>query len=100
MPDIIENGTLRVAAKWTIKTRSSSPRSTSSSWGLLTLGFDPTRFQTGPAACCRASLQLRAPGSHRQAMMSRRTKDPYIRTLPFCWAHEIPRLAEQTGTRP
>ena len=38
--------------------------------GLLTLGFDPTRFQTEPPACYRASWQLPGPDSHRQAMTS------------------------------
>jgi hypothetical protein len=38
--------------------------------GLLTLGFDPTRFQIKPPACYRASWQLPGPDSHRQAMTS------------------------------
>ena len=38
--------------------------------GLSTLGFDPTRFQTEPPACYRASWQLPGPDSHRQAMTS------------------------------
>src|SRR4051812_6067051 len=38
--------------------------------GLLTLGFDPTRFQTEPPACYRASWQLPGPDSHRQATTS------------------------------
>jgi hypothetical protein len=33
--------------------------------GLSTLGFDPTRFQTEPPACYRASWQLPGPDSHR-----------------------------------
>src|ERR1039458_721275 len=37
---------------------------------LLTLGFDPTRFQTEPPACYRASWQLPGPDSHRQAPLS------------------------------
>jgi hypothetical protein len=41
--------------------------------GLLTLGFDPTRFQTGPPACYRASWQLPGPDSHRQATTSFRS---------------------------
>ena len=38
--------------------------------GLLTLGFDPNRFQTEPPACYRASWQLPGPDSHRQATTS------------------------------
>jgi hypothetical protein len=33
--------------------------------GLLTLGFDPTRFQIEPPVCYRASWQLPGPDSHR-----------------------------------
>lgn len=33
--------------------------------GLSTLGFDPTRFQTEPPACYRASWQLPGPDFHR-----------------------------------
>ena len=43
--------------------------------GLLTLGFDPARFQTEPPACYRASWQLPGPDSHRQATTSLRTID-------------------------
>jgi hypothetical protein len=38
--------------------------------GLLTLGFDPTRFQTGPPACYRASWQLLGRDSHPLATTS------------------------------
>jgi hypothetical protein len=38
--------------------------------GLLTLGFDPDRFQPKPPACYRASWQLPGPDSHRQATTS------------------------------
>ena len=38
--------------------------------GLLTLGFDPTRFPVEPPACYRASWQLPGPDSHRQATTS------------------------------
>jgi hypothetical protein len=38
--------------------------------GLSTLGFDPTRFQTEPPACYRASWQLPGPDSHPQATTS------------------------------
>jgi hypothetical protein len=41
--------------------------------GLLTLGFDPARFQTGPPAGYRASWQLPGPDFHRQATTSLRT---------------------------
>jgi len=33
--------------------------------GLSTLGSDPTRFQTEPPACYRASWQLPGPDSHQ-----------------------------------
>src|SRR5215467_13217524 len=42
--------------------------------GLLTLGSGPTRFQTEPPACYRASWQLPGPDSHRQATTSLRTR--------------------------
>jgi len=58
--------------------------------GLSTLGFDPTRFQTEPPACYRASWQLPGPDSHRQATTSlcqititSPTSDPG-RTPVFC----------------
>ncbi len=38
--------------------------------GLSTLGFDPTRFQTEPPACYRASWQLPGPDLHRLATTS------------------------------
>ena len=38
--------------------------------GLSTLGFDPTRFQTEPPVCYRASWQLPGPDFHRQATTS------------------------------
>ena len=38
--------------------------------GLLTLGFDPARFQTKPPACYRAPWRLPGPDSHRQATTS------------------------------
>ena len=38
--------------------------------GLLTLGFDPARFQTRPPACYRASWQLPGRDSHPQATTS------------------------------
>jgi hypothetical protein len=42
--------------------------------GLLTLGFDPARFQAKPPACYRASWQLPGPDFHRQATTSLRTR--------------------------
>jgi hypothetical protein len=48
--------------------------------GLSTLGFDPTRFQTEPPACYRASWQLPGPDSHRQATTSLRWITIYIST--------------------
>jgi len=50
--------------------------------GPLTLGFDPTRFQTKPPACYRATWQLPGPDSHRQATTSLRTATTYIRQPP------------------
>ena len=46
--------------------------------GLLTLGSDPARFQTGPPACYRASWQLPGPDFHRQATTSLRLKIHYF----------------------
>src|SRR3954454_20656775 len=42
--------------------------------GLLTLGFDPARFQTEPPACYRAPWRLPGPDSHRLATTSFRLK--------------------------
>jgi hypothetical protein len=50
--------------------------------GLSTLGFDPTRFQTEPPACYRASWQLPGPDSHRQATTSLRLKIDYTSPPP------------------
>ena len=50
--------------------RDATDRSVASPKGLLTLGFDPARFQTEPPACYRASWQLPGPDSHRQATTS------------------------------
>ena len=52
--------------------------------GLLTLGFDPARFQTEPPACYRASWQLPGPDSHRQATTSLcqiRSSNDHLRRL-------------------
>src|SRR4051812_42240622 len=38
--------------------------------GLVTLGFDPARFQTKPPACYRAPWRLPGPDSHRLATAS------------------------------
>lgn len=54
--------------------------------GLSTLGFDPTRFQTEPPACYRASWQLPGPDSHRQATTSLCQITIYIIDLQL-WAH-------------
>jgi hypothetical protein len=48
--------------------------------GLSTLGFDPTRFQTEPPACYRASWQLPGPDFHRQATTSLRLQKRYTLT--------------------
>src|SRR5512133_227000 len=50
--------------------RDATDRSVASPTGLLTLGFDPTRCQTEPPACYRASRQLPGPDPHRQATTS------------------------------
>ena len=50
--------------------RNAADRSVAPPKGLLTLGFDPARFQTWPPACYRASWQLPGPDSHRQATTS------------------------------
>jgi hypothetical protein len=48
--------------------------------GLSTLAFDPTRFQTRPPACYRASWQLPGPDFHRQATASLRLQKRYTLT--------------------
>ena len=48
-------------------------RSVASPMGLLTLGFDPDRFQSEPPACYRASWQLPGPDLHRLATTSFRS---------------------------
>ena len=66
--------------------------------GLLTLGFDPARFQVKPPACYRAW----PPGSYPD-QLSPAGDDQLTNTkihhgstsrchLPFCWAHERCRL--------
>src|SRR5207344_2827016 len=68
-------------------------RSVAPPTGLSTLGFDPTRFQTEPPACYRASWQLPGPDSHRQATTSLRTLwSPTRGHLQFRWTHERSRL--------
>src|ERR1700755_2980035 len=51
-----------------LRTASSLPHT-----GRLTLASDPTRFQTEPPACYRASWRLPGPDFHRQATTSLRT---------------------------
>jgi hypothetical protein len=50
--------------------RDATDRSVAPPEGLLTLGFDPARFQTEPPACYRASWQLPGRDSHPQATTS------------------------------
>src|SRR6201993_1955320 len=50
--------------------RNAADRQVASPTGLSTLGFDPTRFQTGPPACYRASWQLLGRESHPLATTS------------------------------
>jgi len=61
-------------------------RSVAPPTGLVTLGFDPARFQTEPPACYRASWQLPGPDSHRQATTSLCQIVIYIINLRL-WAH-------------
>ena len=75
----------------TLTTRQASldaaDRSVAPPTGLLTLGFDPARFQTEPPACYRASWQLPGPDSHRQA------------TTSLCWitnSHHRPPTSGRT----
>jgi hypothetical protein len=55
--------------------------------GLLTLGFDPTRFPAEPPACYRTSWQLPGPDSHRQATTSFRSGQLLDIAPPDRWAH-------------
>src|SRR5215470_2846491 len=60
--------------------------------GLLTLGFDPARFQTKPPVCYRASWHLPGPDSHRQATTSLRTTRSAATSrlhLLLFWAHKL-----------
>ena len=50
--------------------RDATDRSVAPPEGLLTLGFDPARFQTEPPGCYRASWQLPGRDSHPQATTS------------------------------
>ena len=64
---------------------------------LLTLGSDPTRFQTKPPACYRASWQLPGRDSHPLATTSLCWITIYISALQL-WAH--PReVARSTAKR-
>ena len=53
--------------------RNATDRSVAPPEGLLTLGFDPARFQTEPPACYRAPWRLPGPDSHRLATTSFRS---------------------------
>ena len=55
--------------------------------GLLTLGFDPARFQTEPPACYRASWQLPGRDSHPQATTSLCQIRSTPTTTSRLWAH-------------
>jgi hypothetical protein len=63
-------------------------RTVASPKGLLTLGFDPARFQTEPPACYRASWQLPGPDLHRQATTSFRFQLCSMASPPTLWTHE------------
>ena len=65
--------------------------------GLLTLGFDPTRFQTEPPACYRASWQLPGRDSHPLATTSLCQITIYIIALQL-WAHPG-EVANDSSTR-
>jgi hypothetical protein len=57
--------------------------------GLVTLGFDPARFQTEPPACYRAPWRLPGPDSHRPAtaslsLDSARITSNCLGALPWC----------------
>ena len=66
-----QTGTSNDGAGFMLGTTSSLPLA----W-LLTLGFEPTRFQMKPPACYRATSQL----PKRQIT--------YADNLPFLWTHE------------
>ena len=73
--------------------------------GLLSLGFDPARFQTEPPAYYRAPWQLPGPDFHRQATTSLRTREktpwPTSRChLLFCWAHGMSSLSPVSRVLP
>ncbi len=89
----------RVGPLTTLQTSlDAADRSVASPKGLLTLGFDPTRFQTEPPVCYRASWQLPGPDSHRQATTSTNHKTTPLHhevTSQFRWAHESARLASK-----
>jgi hypothetical protein len=65
--------------------------------GLLTLGFDPARFQTRPPACYRASWQLPGPDFHRQATTSLRTQTTTTRYVT--WSPPVPLGARKREAR-
>jgi len=69
--------------------RDATDRSVAPPEGLLTLGFDPARFQTEPPTCYRAPWRLPGPDSHRLATTSFRSSQVTItsRPPPDPWAH-------------
>ena len=79
--------------------RHATDRSVAPPTGLSTLGFDPTRFQTEPPACYRASWQLPGPDSHRQATKSFTTRDNLHGQPPVCWSREKSRLIVTTAAQ-
>src|SRR5205807_1014276 len=89
----------------TLTTRQASldatDRSVAPPQGLLTLGFDPARFQTEPPACYRASWQLPGPDSHRQATTSLCWIRSAQTTTSKRWAHSLCRckFAGGSGSR-
>jgi hypothetical protein len=70
--------------------------------GLSTLGSDPTRFQTRPPACYRASWQLLGRDSHPLATTSLCWSQLLNSSLQL-WAHERSGLVDtgayHVGTR-
>jgi hypothetical protein len=78
LPEVVGYRTRRFRWHTPQASRDATDRSVASPTGLVTLGFDPARCQTGPPACYRASWQLPGPDSHRQATTSLRPAISYI----------------------
>src|SRR5665648_1040566 len=57
--------------------------------GLLTLGFDPSRFQTEPPACYRASWQPPGPDLHRRATTGCQTTVSYTHLRAHETRHDL-----------